>query len=86
MKVLKEYWMLILGGIVAILYFFREIIIDLLISSARNVSNEARDQDEKLAAEQKKDEARAEFSKNAAEMKEKEIKKIEGDEEWHKKK
>lgn len=66
------------------LYFLRDIIINLLISSSRKISKEARKRDDELRAEQDSANAAADAKRKQAEEREKQIENLEDDESWHK--
>lgn len=69
-----------------ILYFLRDIIIDLLISSSRKISKEARKRDDKLRAEQDRLDDAADAKRKESDKKEEKIKNLPDDEDWHKRK
>lgn len=69
---------------VIVLYFLRDIIINLLISSSRKISKEARKRDDELRAEQDRLDSAANAKRKEAEKREEEIKDLPEDEDWHK--
>lgn len=74
---------LIIFGLAILIFKFREVIIDLLVSSARKTVNEAQEKDAKLKSEQDQANDQANQLRKEAEAISKT--KPEVDEDWHKK-
>lgn len=84
MNWLKNNIIWLIGGIGVLVLFFRDLIMEYLIKSAKRISNKAKVDDERLKVEIKSAEEMAEEERKKAEEAKKEAETIKVDTNWHK--
>lgn len=84
MSWLKNNFIWIISALGVVILFFRDLLLEYLIGSAKRISNKAKVNDEQLKVEIKSAEEMAEEERKKAEEAKKEAETIKVDSDWHK--